>query len=91
MRYNDGRKVLKMFIEFIEIKRVRGKASRNIRMKSDSKRCIKTYLRKLRELWLRAKAELLLSAVTDEISRAGSTELASTPTRLLRFSRQKLN
>lgn len=23
MRYNDGRKVLKMFIEFIEIKRVR--------------------------------------------------------------------
>lgn len=50
MRYNDGKKVLKMFIEFIEIKRVRGKASRNIRMKSDSKRRIKTYLRKLREL-----------------------------------------
>lgn len=62
--------MLKMFVEFIEVKR--GKASRNIRMKSDRERRIKTYLRKLHELWLRAKAELLLSA--DESRKHGTRQ-----------------
>lgn len=88
--------MLKMFVEFIEIlneyeaKRAEIFEWKAIANVGGDER-IKTYLRKLHELWLRAKAELLLSAVTDEISRAGSTELASTPTRLLRFGRQKLN
>lgn len=54
-----------MFVKFIEIKHVR---SKSIRMKSDSKHQwtsgderIKTYLRKLREVWLHVKTELLLS------------------------------